>query len=57
MQHLTPSVVNGQIFPNVIQGFMDTNPIVREHTIKVRALTDLRLILNDYVTYYSPLSR
>ena len=39
VEHLTPTVVNGQIFPSVIQGFMDTNPVVREHTIKVHNIT------------------
>ncbi|KAJ8308508.1 hypothetical protein KUTeg_013382 [Tegillarca granosa] len=31
---LQPATVNDQIFPHVSQGFMDTNPIVRESTIK-----------------------
>ncbi|XP_013417259.1 N-terminal kinase-like protein isoform X2 [Lingula anatina] len=31
---LYPPTVNEKIFPSVIQGFMDTNPVVREHTIK-----------------------
>ena len=35
MEHLQPNVVNDQICPHVMQGFMDTNPVVREHTIKV----------------------
>jgi SCY1-like protein 1 len=34
VEYLHPDVVNNQIFPNVVQGFMDTNPVVREHTIK-----------------------
>lgn len=34
VEHLQTSTVNEQIFPHVIQGFMDTNPIVRESTIK-----------------------
>ena len=35
-EHLQTSTVNDKIFPNVVQGFMDTNPVVREHTIKVK---------------------
>lgn len=42
VEHLQPQVVNDKIFPNVVSGFMDTNPVVRESTIKVRlALTAL----------------
>lgn len=33
--HLQPATVNDKIFPNVITGFMDTSPVVREHTVKV----------------------
>ena len=36
VEHLTPNVVNDQIFPNIASGFMDTNPVVRESTVKVR---------------------
>ncbi|KAL8618368.1 hypothetical protein ACOMHN_047440 [Nucella lapillus] len=34
VEHLTPNVVNDQIFPNIASGFMDTNPVVRESTVK-----------------------
>lgn len=34
IDHIQPSIVNNQIFPNVAQGFMDTNPTIRDHTIK-----------------------
>ncbi len=34
VEYLSPDIVNAQIFPNVVQGFTDTNPVVREHTIK-----------------------
>ncbi|GFO35647.1 N-terminal kinase-like protein [Plakobranchus ocellatus] len=34
VEHLQSDTVNSQIFPNVISGFMDTNPMVRESTIK-----------------------
>ncbi|XP_059154679.1 N-terminal kinase-like protein [Physella acuta] len=33
-EHLQSSTVNDQIFPHVNSGFMDTNPMVRECTIK-----------------------
>lgn len=34
VEHLQTNTVNEQIFPHVTQGFVDTNPIVRESTIK-----------------------
>ncbi|XP_015518741.1 N-terminal kinase-like protein [Neodiprion pinetum] len=34
VNHLQPSTVNEAIFPQVARGFLDTNPAVREHTIK-----------------------
>lgn len=34
VEHLTPTIVNDQIFPSIVNGFMDNNPVVREHTIK-----------------------
>lgn len=34
VEHLSPNVVNDQIFPNIASGFMDTNPVVRESTVK-----------------------
>ncbi|CAD5118705.1 DgyrCDS7387 [Dimorphilus gyrociliatus] len=33
-QHLSADIVNSKIFPNVVNGFVDTNPVVRENTIK-----------------------
>ena len=35
VEHLQASTVNDKIFPNIVSGFMDTNPVVRESTIKV----------------------
>uniref|UniRef100_A0A915PQJ7 Protein kinase domain-containing protein n=1 Tax=Setaria digitata TaxID=48799 RepID=A0A915PQJ7_9BILA len=32
--HLTPQIVNERIYGNVASGFMDTNPTVRESTVK-----------------------
>lgn len=34
IMHLQNSTVNDQIFPQVVHGFLDTNPIIREQTIK-----------------------
>ncbi|XP_035226056.1 N-terminal kinase-like protein, partial [Stegodyphus dumicola] len=34
IDHIQPSVINNQIFPNIAQGFLDTNPTIRDHTIK-----------------------
>lgn len=36
IEHLQAQTVNDKIFPNIVSGFMDTNPVVRESTIKVR---------------------
>ena len=35
IEHIQTQVVNDKIFPNIVSGFMDTNPVVRESTIKV----------------------
>jgi long-chain acyl-CoA synthetase len=34
IEHIQTQVVNDKIFPNIVSGFMDTNPVVRESTIK-----------------------
>lgn len=34
MDHLSPDVVNQEVFPHVVQGFSDTNPTIREQTVK-----------------------
>ncbi|XP_078001167.1 N-terminal kinase-like protein [Glandiceps talaboti] len=34
IEYLTADIVNNQIFPNVSHGFMDTNPAIREATVK-----------------------
>lgn len=41
--HLQPATVNDKIFPNVITGFMDTSPVVREHTVKVSGPLSLKV--------------
>lgn len=33
--HFQPAIVNDQIFPQVAHGFLDTNPTIREQTVKV----------------------
>lgn len=34
-EFLQPDTVNNQIFPQISHGFSDTNPVVRESTVKV----------------------
>lgn len=34
VHHLTPAVINDQIFPQVAHGFLDTNGTIREQTVK-----------------------
>ncbi|XP_058063107.1 N-terminal kinase-like protein [Anopheles bellator] len=34
ISHLQPNVVNDQIFPQIVHGFLDTNPTIREQTVK-----------------------
>lgn len=38
ISHLQASTVNDQIFPQIAHGFMDTNPTIREQTVKVSKL-------------------
>jgi|LakMenEpi03Aug12_release.lakeMendotaPanAssembly.Ray.scaffolds.fasta_scaffold1411858_1 SCY1-like protein 1 len=33
--HLLPVTVNDNIFPHILSGFTDSNPVIREHTVKV----------------------
>lgn len=35
IQYLNEAAVNSQIFPHVVHGFTDTNPAIREQTVKV----------------------
>lgn len=37
IQYLDEPTVNTQIFPHVVHGFLDTNPAIREQTVKVGA--------------------
>ncbi|KAG7280871.1 hypothetical protein CRUP_035181 [Coryphaenoides rupestris] len=36
IQYLNEAAVNSQIFPHVVHGFTDTNPAIREQTVKTR---------------------
>lgn len=38
IQYLNEAAVNSQIFPHVVHGFTDTNPAIREQTVKVQSL-------------------
>ena len=35
IEHIPVATVNDQLFPSIAMGFNDTNPLVRETTIKV----------------------
>jgi len=35
IKHFQKNVVNDQIYPQVAQGFVDSNPTIREQTVKV----------------------
>ena len=35
IEHMDPKTVNDQIYPQIATGFLDTNPTIREHTVKV----------------------
>lgn len=34
IDHLQANTINDQIFPHIVNGFMDTNPTIREQTVK-----------------------
>ena len=53
VEHLSPPVVNEKIFPNIVSGFMDSNPVVREHTIKVCRCVLIFIAIN-YTTATAP---
>lgn len=46
INHFQPQVVNDQIFPQVAHGFLDTNPTIREQTVKVSG-TKLKLSIEQ----------
>ncbi len=35
INYIQTPVVNEQVFPHVAQGFLDSNPLIREQTVKV----------------------
>lgn len=41
IQYLNEAAVNSQIFPHVVHGFTDTNPAIREQTVKVDCVLKL----------------
>lgn len=36
INYLQPNIVNEQVFIHVAQGFLDSNPVIREQTVKVK---------------------
>lgn len=51
IQYLNEAAVNSQIFPHVVHGFTDTNPAIREQTVKVertQPCTQSRLVLSRW---------
>jgi len=38
INYIQPNVVNESVFPHVCQGFLDSNPVIREQTVKVSHL-------------------
>lgn len=37
IDHTPTQAVNDQIFPYLVHGFMDSNPVIREQTVKVNS--------------------
>lgn len=53
--HLQASTINDQIFPQIAHGFMDTNPTIREQTVKVCTITVIDTF-SDISTFNIPAS-
>jgi len=54
--HLLPNTVNDQIFPHIVNGFIDSNPVIREHTVKVLEfyISIIRIFVNvKNISYFS----
>ncbi|CAL8111632.1 unnamed protein product [Orchesella dallaii] len=47
VDHLQPNTVNDKIFPNIVTGFMDTNPTVREQTVRAMLFLSPKLNYNN----------
>lgn len=45
IQYLDEPTVNTQIFPHVTHGFLDTNPAIREQTVKVSVVSQDREVV------------
>ncbi|XP_068200281.1 N-terminal kinase-like protein isoform X2 [Palaemon carinicauda] len=46
-EHMSPATVNDQVFPQLITGFLDTNPTIREHTVKSIMFLSTKLNYNN----------
>lgn len=51
IQYLNEAAVNSQIFPHVVHGFTDTNPAIREQTVKVLCIPQNNLLQSLYILY------
>lgn len=47
VEHLSASIINDQIFPHICLGFSDTNPAIRENTIRAIVLIVPKLNYNN----------
>ncbi len=47
VEHLSAGIINDQIFPSICQGFADTNPTIRENTIRAIVLLAPKLNYNN----------
>lgn len=52
IQYLNEAAVNSQIFPHVVHGFTDTNPAIREQTVKVDCSLKHNHKQGGIITYY-----
>lgn len=52
IQYLNEAAVNSQIFPHVVHGFTDTNPAIREQTVKVVCILKHNHKQGGISTYY-----
>lgn len=56
IQYLNEAAVNSQIFPHVVHGFTDTNPAIREQTVKVVFTLKHKHNLTDVISYFGPIA-
>lgn len=57
IQYLNEAAVNSQIFPHVVHGFTDTNPAIREQTVKVVCNVKYHHKPGGVITYYLCIGR